>query len=239
MNQHMVDSLANPFTDRSYSPGNVRFSQFVSSLRADLSAELPGRQAQYRMAPVPRDGDMWPYDQLQTDARRSGVLILLYPLDGTIGLPLILRPTSRGVHSGQISLPGGGYEENDLTIIQTALRETYEEIGVHSDDVIVLGTLSPLYIFASNNLVQPVIGWCEKRPDFRINPNEVAQLIEITLGDLTTPTNCRREYWHLRERQVDVPFFAVAQQQIWGATAMMLSELLALPTLQAAKPRTF
>jgi len=212
--------------------------QFVNELQRDLLAPLPGRAAQYQMAPRPRSGDL-PYDQTPEDARRSGVLILFYPEESEQGqeeiyLPLILRPTYDGVHSGQVGFPGGGREEVDADLIATALRETHEEIGVESTAVQVLGQLSPLYIFASNHLVYPTVAWMDHKPIFRPDPYEVAMVIELPLCELLNPANLRSERWQLRDRAAEVPFYYIKQQTIWGATAMMLSELLTLPTVAQA-----
>lgn len=153
-----------------------------------------------------------------------------------IYLPLILRSTYRGVHSGQVGFPGGGWEEGDTDIIATALRETHEEIGVPTENIHVIGQLSPLYVFASNHLVHPTVGWIDRRPDFHLDRREVAQLIEIPLRELLNPANLRIEEWQLRDRTAKVPFYYIQEQTIWGATAMMLSELLALPAIaQIAK----
>lgn len=205
---------------------------FIQDLQRDLHGELPGRAAQYRMAPAPRHKP-WKgsYDQPAADAREGGVLLLLYESVDLLYLPLILRPTYRGVHSGQVSLPGGGREDCDANLVATALREAHEEIGVVETDIQVLGQLSPLYVFASNYLVQPVVGWTDARPSFQIDPHEVAELIEIPLTALADPSNHFQEEWVLRDRKAVVPHFRICGHNIWGATAMMLSELLALPSV--------
>lgn len=212
------------------------FEPFLRQLRHDLNSPLPGRAAQYRMAPQPPatgvSGET--YDRPRADARQGGVLALFYPQAGHIYIPLILRPTYMGVHSGQVGFPGGGFDEIDADLTATALREAYEEVGVHPSEVTVLGHLTPLYIFASNYLVQPTVAWIDYRPEFRPDPYEVAQLIEAPLLDLLNLANRRMETWELRGRTADVPFYAVEGQTIWGATAMMLSELLSLPAMQAA-----
>lgn len=208
----------------------MHIQTFVEALQRDLANELPGREAQYRMAPRPRHGDL-PYDQAPATARWSGVLILFYPHAEEVYLPLILRPTYDGVHSGQVGFPGGGYEEQDADLIATALREAYEEVGVVPASVTVLGQLSPLYVFASNHLVQPTVAWVDTRPAFQPDPYEVAQLIETPLADLLNVNNYRTETWQLRDRSAEVPFYRIQEQTIWGATAMILSELLALPTV--------
>ena len=213
-----------------------QFDAFLRQLRFDLARPLPGRDAQYLMAPRPRPGGEF-YDTPRPDARRGGVLALFYPHDGAIHLPLILRPTYPGVHSGQVGFPGGGAEEMDDDLAATALRETYEEIGVHPTQVTVLGQLTPLYVFASNYIVQPTVAWTDYRPEFHCDPFEVAQLLEVALHDLRDPASRRTETRTLRGQPIDVPYFAVVGQTVWGATAMMLSELLALPSMNLA-PRS-
>lgn len=210
---------------------NDRFHQFTAGLRRDLAQPLPGPTAQFGMAPIPRPGGEMDSPP-RPDARQSSVLILFYPYADTAYLPLILRPTYPGVHSGQVALPGGGHESQDADLFATALREASEEIGVPPGQVQLLGSLSPLYVRPSNNMVLPVVGCCERRPDFEIDPHEVALLIEAPLVEFLAPGNKHVEVWQLRDRVADVPYFRVQQQVIWGATAMMLGELLALPAIR-------
>ncbi len=213
-----------------------RFDAFLRQLRFDLAHPLPGREVQYHMAPRPRPGAEF-YDTPRADSRRGGVLALFYPHDDTVYLPLILRPTYPGVHSGQVGFPGGGVEEMDADLTATALRETYEEIGVHPSQITVLGQLTPLYVFASNYIVQPAVAWIDYRPEFKHDPFEVAQLLEVSLLALLDPASRRTEMRSMRGQPIDVPYFAVAGQSVWGATAMMLSELLALPSMRLAPGR--
>jgi 8-oxo-dGTP pyrophosphatase MutT (NUDIX family) len=217
---------------------NQPFATFLRQLQLDLAGPLPGRAAQYRMAPQPRPTGELPYDQPQPDARRGGVLALFYPQDDQLYLPLILRPTYNGVHSGQVGFPGGGYEAGDADLTQTALREAYEEVGIPPTALTILGHLSPLYVFPSNYLVYPTVAWMPTRPAFKLDPYEVDQLLEVPLRDLLDPQHRREEEWHLRERLANVPFFAVQGQRIWGATAMMLSELLSLPAMELVGSRS-
>ncbi|MFZ1827206.1 MAG: CoA pyrophosphatase [Candidatus Competibacteraceae bacterium] len=209
------------------------FAHFVEQLRCDLSAPLPGQAAQHRMAPRPRSGGDYS-DTARPDTRQGGVLALFYPTNGRVHLALILRPTYSGVHSGQVGLPGGGREEADADLAETALREAHEEIGIDPAQVTVLGQLTPIYVFASTYLVQPVVGWTARRPNFHLDPYEVALLIETSLDELLDEANRRNETWQLRGHSVEVPYFLIQGQTIWGATAMMLSELLSLPAMQTA-----
>jgi len=206
---------------------NASLEGFFDCLQMKLAAPLPGRPAQALMAPLPRPG--WhPDDRPDEPARQSGVLVLLYSVQGRLHVPLILRPTYDGTHSGQVAFPGGGSEESDGDLTETALRETHEELGIAPQDVEVLGTLTDLYIRPSNYEVYPTVGRLNARPVFRPDPSEVAQLLEVPLATLQDPAHRRKEAWQLADRSALVPFFAIQDQTIWGATAMILSELLAV-----------
>ena len=207
------------------------FESFIQALAHDLQQPLPGREAQYQMAPLPRPGAEWD-DTPNPNARQSSVLLLFYPYAETVYFPLILRPTYPGVHSGQVALPGGRWEPGDDDLVQTALREAHEEVGIDPAQVNVLGQLSTLYIRPSNNIVLPVVGWMAERPDFLPDAREVALLIEASLLEFLDPANRRSEVWEIARGKATVPFFGVQSQNVWGATAMIMGELLALPALR-------
>jgi 8-oxo-dGTP pyrophosphatase MutT (NUDIX family) len=209
----------------------IDFHTFVEELTKNLRQPLPGPHAQLNMAPSPRNGAEF-YDSPKQDVRASGVLILFYPYANTVYLPLILRQTYKGVHSGQVGLPGGGRETGDADLTVTALREAHEEIGVDPHAVHVVGSLTSLYISPSNYLVHPVVAWAPHRPAFQIDSREVAMLIEAPLAEFLDPQNLRQEERTLRERLTNIPYFGVQSQVIWGATAMILSELLMLPAVR-------
>ena len=190
------------------------------------------------MAPLPRPG--WhPNDRPAEPARQSAVLVLLYPRRDELHLPLIVRPTYDGAHSSQVAFPGGGFEEGDANLTATALRETEEELGIAPQDVQVLGELTQLYIWPSNYQVHPTVGRIAYRPAFQPNVREVAQLLEVPLNTLLDPAHLRRERWQLQDRSALVPFFAIQGQTIWGATAMILSELLAVVRMCRADSTEF
>ena len=190
------------------------------------------------MALLPRPG--WhPNDRPAEPARQSAVLVLLYPRRDELHLPLIVRPTYDGAHSGQVAFPGGGCEEGDADLTGTALREAQEELGIAPGDVQVLGKLTQLYIRPSNYQVHPTVGRIAYRPAFQPNVREVAQLLEVPLNTLLDPAHLRRERWQLQDRSALVPFFAIQGQTIWGATAMILSELLAVVRMCRADSTEF
>ncbi len=136
---------------------------------------------------------------------------------------MIRRAEDGLTHSGQISLPGGSQEAGE-SLQETALREACEEIGAACAELDVLGQLSPLYIPPSNFLVTPTVGWADQRPDFRCDPREVAELIEVPLSALFDRNVMKREPWTLRGATVEVPFYQIGPHKVWGATAMILSE---------------
>ena len=206
---------------------SASLDQLLERLRKGLAGPLPGRPAQALMAPLPRPG--WhPDDRPAKPARESGVLVLLYPHRDSLHLPLIVRPRYDGAHSGQVAFAGGGREERDANLTDTALREAQEELGIEPGKVEVIGALTDLYIRPSNYDVSPTVGWAANRPEFRPDRREVAELMEVSLEDFLNPANFRRERWQLQDRSALVPFYAIRGRAIWGATAMILSELLAV-----------
>jgi 8-oxo-dGTP pyrophosphatase MutT (NUDIX family) len=160
-------------------------------------------------------------------ARPGAVLVLLYPDGDDLRLPLTVRSDRLPNHRGEVSLPGGATDPEDDGPVATALRECHEELGVDPASITIWGGLAPIYIPPSNFRIAPVIGFCEQPPPFRINDAEVSALITVTLGELLDPTVVVSERWTLRGHEVDVPFFAIAGHKVWGATALMLSELVA------------
>jgi 8-oxo-dGTP pyrophosphatase MutT (NUDIX family) len=185
---------------------------------------LPGRRAQVAMAPDPRPLDAPP----GVRPRQAGVLLLLYPIDAVLHLVLTVRTSVLNHHSGQISLPGGGWEEGDASLEQTALREAREEIGIATGALELLGPLSSLYVPPSNNAVHPFLAFAPQRPTFHPNPLEVADLLEVPIDVLLDPATRREEDWTWRGAPLHVPFFAVGPHKVWGATAIILAEFLAL-----------
>lgn len=197
-----------------------------SDLQKRLDEPLPGRIAHELMATsLARLTAVPP----QT-AKLAGVLCLLYPFNHATHLVLIKRiaAANNDRHSGQVSFPGGKFDATDETLTHTALRETFEEIGVAKHDVQVLGALTPLYIPVSNFLVHPFVAHTTYRPNFIPQPTEVDYIIELPLHDFFNKDNKKIKNLHLGNGFTinDVPYFSLNGETIWGATAMIISELL-------------
>jgi 8-oxo-dGTP pyrophosphatase MutT (NUDIX family) len=159
----------------------------------------------------------------------GSVLLLLYPKDGQIFLPLMKRPDYDGTHGGQVSFPGGKREENDKSLIETALREGHEEVGIVMEDVKLLGNLSQHYITASNFKVLPVVGYVNYAPSFIPDRYEVEEVLEVNLGHLLNKNTLKKKEILVRKKyNIVTPYFDVDGHVVWGATAMMLSEFLTL-----------
>jgi 8-oxo-dGTP pyrophosphatase MutT (NUDIX family) len=202
-------------------------STLVAHLRDALQRPLPGLPTQMRMAPAPRPGTM-PVPELDPGCRRAGVLVLLYPCGDELCLVFTRRTESIESHRGQVSFPGGGIHTGE-NARDAALRETEEELGVPTAGLDVLGELSPLYIPPSGYCVYPIVAHAGEPPVFVPNPHEVAEVIEAPLSRLLDPATRREEVWPWRD-DIDrrVPFYAIGGHKVWGATAMILCELLAL-----------
>jgi len=213
----------------------MEFNDFVILLEKRLQRPLPGRSAQMKMSSLTRLRQLMRFP-VSADAVQSSVLVLLYPAERDIRLVLMLRPEYPGIHSGQISLPGGKYEDSDDSLVYTALREAREEIGIDPVRVQIIGQLTEMYIPPSNFMVTPVVGYQTSRPHFTADPKEVARIIEINLKDLLDKKNLQRKKIKLgRGFSLKVPSYYIEGNIIWGATAMILSELREL-TLEIMYP---
>ncbi len=197
----------------------------IERLRARLQQPLPGRNAQERM--MGRVVSM-PL-QVPDDARLSAVLCLLFPMNEELHVLLMKRKEDKTAHSGQVSFPGGRFEEGDADLKATALREAYEEVGILCEDVDILGALTELYIPVSNFNVYPFVGFAESRPNYSLSHNEVAHTLEVPLNELlhaerkTVAEVVSPKYPDVK-RKVNA-YILKDGTIIWGATAMMISEL--------------
>jgi 8-oxo-dGTP pyrophosphatase MutT (NUDIX family) len=199
------------------------FIQLCGKLKERLTRPLPGETAHdiFRATPV---GDVRPLFDHKHPPRPGGVIILLYDEGGIMKFPLIKRPEYTGAHGGQISLPGGKAEAGE-NAVQAALRECEEEIGVKSDGVDVLGTLSDFFVMPSNFIVTPVIASVTPKPLFRPDPFEVSRILEARVQDLADENAVRqKEILAAGKYRMIAPHFEVENEVVWGATAMMLNE---------------
>lgn len=200
------------------------------------TGDLPGHAAQRMMSTRPPRPD-WETDmaRVPTKTRRAGVLVLLYPVpagaegarEGGTTVALMLRADTPGSHGGQVSFPGGALEEGE-TPTQGALREAQEELNLQSTSVTVLGELTPLHIPVSCFLVYPVIAAAPEPPQLIPDPTEVAEVLEVRLDDLMGPHSTQWAWMERPRGKLLVPYFPVRGHRVWGATAMILSELLTI-----------
>jgi 8-oxo-dGTP pyrophosphatase MutT (NUDIX family) len=201
--------------------------QFVQRLAARLAqGPLPGLAAQRKMSSVDR---RWTPDveELPT-LRQSAVLALLYPSPAGLAVLYTLRPSRLAHHGGQVSFPGGGREIGDPSLVHTALRETAEELGITTANVHILGPLTTLYIESSRNLVHPFVGWIPALPSLNPDVREVAEVLSVTLQTLWDPATVKTCVREANGHPRTFPSFYIPPHYIWGATAMMTSELLTI-----------
>jgi 8-oxo-dGTP pyrophosphatase MutT (NUDIX family) len=202
------------------------FQDFLKYVPKFLEVTLPSSEAHFRMAPLDRIEGMKNLNIKDKNPKIAAVMMLFYPKNGRTHLVLIVRNSYEGVHSAQIAFPGGKYEAADETFEQTALRETHEEIGIHPDSIEIIMPFTNLYIQPSNFLVHPYLGICREEIIFIPDVNEVAKIIELPLSDflndnLVVSTEISTSY----AKNMLIPAFKIDEHIVWGATAMMLSEL--------------
>ena len=205
----------------------MKFQEFENKIVKITKLKLPGEVAQFKMAPMERLAVLKKIAIEKATVRKAGVLVLFYPSEvKQTTLALILRKTYKGVHSAQVGFPGGKYENEDPSLKETALRETEEEIGVLRNTVSVLKKLTEVYIPPSNFFVQPYLGITKNTPNFILQEEEVETLIEVPLIHFMDDTvkihqNLTTSY----AKNIKVPAFLLNDYLVWGATAMMLSEV--------------
>ena len=208
----------------------MRFEAFSKIINPINSFALPGLEAQMLMAPPFRDALLKQSVSLRVNAKLAAVMALFYPnKQGETHLVLIVRKSSPGVHSGQIGFPGGKPESGDVDLKDTAVRETWEEIGVSSHSIHVLCPLTEVYIPPSNFDVFPFVGMTVSTPNFKRQTSEVESIIEIPLKDILDDS--KRVFSLVSTSygpKVSVPAFNFEGYIVWGATAMILMEIIEL-----------
>jgi 8-oxo-dGTP pyrophosphatase MutT (NUDIX family) len=210
----------------------MEFVSLVQLLKQKCNEPLPGFDAHLRMAPYRKIPSVEVLEQQRLAYRQAAVSILLFPVEVSICFALIQRPNYEGVHGGQISFPGGKLEPHE-TFEQAALREMKEEIGVDLHDVEVIGELSEVFIPPSKMRVVPYVCYLPYTPVFKADPNEVDEIITVKISDIlqrdaikTTKLIVGKNTANALE--MEVPYFDLNNKVVWGATAVILSELKAL-----------
>ncbi|RZJ65167.1 MAG: CoA pyrophosphatase [Flavobacterium sp.] len=201
------------------------FTEFLHLLPKIQNETLPGESAHAKMFPPERQQLMQNLDWDNLNARSAAVMLLLYPRNEKTNFVLILRNAYKGVHSSQVAFPGGKREAEDASYAETALRETFEEVGIRPDQISVVRELSRIYIPPSNFIVYPFLGYSEQELIFTPDPREVAGIIEVSVDDFlddATVVGMTRDTSYATE--INVPGFKIGEHVVWGATAMILSE---------------
>jgi 8-oxo-dGTP pyrophosphatase MutT (NUDIX family) len=204
----------------------MRLHQVEELLRERLGGTLPGIAAQLRFVPSPTVRG-WEPGEYPADTRQAAALLLLYPADGELRLPLTVRAGHLPRHAGQISLPGGATDPGE-TIAEGALREAAEEIGVDPSQVRVLGELTPVHVIVSGFTLHPVVGVTDRKPAFQAAPEEVEEILEVSLHDLRDASRIRTGTRIREGVAIEYPYFDLMGHQVWGATAMVLGEFVCL-----------
>ncbi|AXG75027.1 CoA pyrophosphatase [Flavobacterium arcticum] len=204
----------------------MKFTDFIKYIPKIQKEQLPAALAHIKMAPLGREVTQSPEYYAAREPKKSAVMMLFYPKDGVTHLTLIKRNTYPGVHSAQISFPGGKVELEDKSLEATAVRETCEEVGVSSSEIEVIMPFSEIYIPPSNFLVYPFLGLAVNTPNFKPDIVEVAEIIALPLSEflddsIIMDTEMKTSY----APNIKVPGFKIQEHFVWGATAMIMSEL--------------
>lgn len=205
----------------------MNFDTFLLAIPKIKNMSVPGQKSQFKMAPPFRKELLKQYFSKIQEAKRAGVMALFYPDENQdTKFVLILRNTYNGVHSAQIGFPGGKLEDNDRSLKDAAVRETEEELGVDRKSIDVIKKLTETYIPPSNFYVQPFLGLCYETPLFQKDDNEVEEVVEVLLSDFLNEKNISSKSVNTSlNKQIEVPAFLLNKHVVWGATAMMLSEV--------------
>ena len=212
-------------TTVSYSVAQVssRLYQIETKVSDALRKPRTRFHAHLKLCPSPRPG--WTPGQIPADANPAAVLVLLYLTQDAPHFILTVRTHRLNRHAGQISLPGGMVEK-DETIRNAALRETYEELGIDQTRIRLQGDLSALYIPVTNIALYPVVGFSDRPLKFLPSKDEVDRVVQVPLTELANQNNFRHGIRWRKGQCYRVPYFALQEERVWGATAMVLSELL-------------
>ena len=197
------------------------FQRFITQLKIRINNDLPGEESHQIMRVIYDQSIELPFSKINSTA--AAVLILLYLADNEIYFFLTKRTDELKHHKGQISLPGGSQEGNEK-LIDTALRETQEEIGINKTSISIIGTITPLFVPVTGFMIYPFIGYSLNKLNPKPDPVEVATIFSVNISDLLNKENRTTEKRNIRGYDVQVPYFKLNDYQVWGATSMILSE---------------
>ncbi len=197
------------------------FQRFIIQLKITINNDLPGEESHQKMRVIYDQSIELPFSKINSIP--AAVLILLYLADNEIYFFLTKRTDELKNHKGQISLPGGKQEGNEK-LIDTALRETQEEIGINKTSISIIGTITPLFVPVTGFMIYPFIGYSLNKLDPKPDPVEVATIFSVNISDLLNKENRTTEQRNIRGYDVQVPYFKLNDYQVWGATSMILSE---------------
>ncbi len=206
----------------------MNFDDFLHTINDNITKPLAGAQAHNLLMNLQVRKQIFKDVKHQTGQKEAAVLVLLYPdANKQTNMVFILRTSYNGHHAGQIAFPGGKKEDLDIDFQATALRETQEEIGVSPDLIEVKRALTPLFIPISNFKVYPFLAIAKQTPDFSIDPKEVQRLIELPFKEIlyNDLVHINHDYF---EKSYELKAFQIGKYRIWGATAMILAEVVAL-----------
>ena len=197
------------------------FQRFITQLKITINKDIPGEESHQKMRVIYDQSIELPFSKI--NSTQAAVLILLYLADNEIYFFLTKRTDELKHHKGQISLPGGTQEGNEK-LIDTALRETQEEIGINKTSISIIGTITPLFVPVTGFMIYPFIGYSLNKLNPKPDPVEVATIFSVNISDLLNKENRTTEQRNIRGYDVQVPYFKLNDYQVWGATSMILSE---------------
>jgi len=197
------------------------FQRFITQLKITINKDIPGEESHQKMRVIYDQSIELPFSKINSIP--AAVLILLYLADNEIYFFLTKRTDELKHHKGQISLPGGTQEGNEK-LIDTALRETQEEIGINKTSISIIGTITPLFVPVTGFMIYPFIGYSLNKLNPKPDPVEVATIFSVNISDLLNKENRTTEQRNIRGYDVQVPYFKLNDYQVWGATSMILSE---------------
>lgn len=204
-------------------------SEHIKSL---LQKPLPGLHSHLKLAPPTRKQELENAQKASLYAKKSAVMILLFHDAGVLNVVFIRRSFYVGIHAGQMAFPGGRFEETDSSVEETAFREIEEEIGVKRDDIELIGRISDIYVPPSNFLISVFVGYLANKPVYLPDEREVAEVIEIDFNEFLMPDAITQKSFFVpsSNQTVLAPCYQTSKCDIWGASAMVMSELIDMLT---------